>query len=59
MNAYDLDHPLRVDCCDVCGAADWRSCVCLASLPRRQPTPAELERAREARLTRAEAKSAT
>ncbi len=54
MNEYDLENPLRVDCCDVCDAVNWRECVCDPSRPRHKPTDAELERSRRARLTRAE-----
>jgi hypothetical protein len=54
MNGFDLGNPLRLDSCDRCGAVDWRACICDAARPRRQPTPEEIERAREARLTRVE-----
>lgn len=54
MTGYDLDHPLKLDSCDRCGAANWRECMCDCSRPYRQPTPAELESARRTRLTRAE-----
>jgi formylglycine-generating enzyme required for sulfatase activity len=54
VNGYDLDNPLRVDCCDVCDAVNWRECICDPTRPRRKPTEAELERARRARLTRSE-----
>ncbi len=52
--AYDLDNPLKVDDCERCGAIDWRACICDSSRPNRQPTAAEIERARTERLTRAE-----
>jgi hypothetical protein len=54
MMGVDLDSPLRVDDCERCGAVDWRDCVCDASRPHRQPTPDELELAREERLSLAE-----
>jgi hypothetical protein len=54
LSSYDLDQPLRVDDCVRCGAIDWRDCSCDPSRPNRQPTPAELEAARQARLTRTE-----
>jgi hypothetical protein len=52
MNAHDLDHPLALDDCDLCGLS-W-PCLCDASRPKRRPTAAECERARQARLSRAE-----
>lgn len=52
--AYDLDNPLHLDNCERCEAVHWRDCICDSSRPFRQPTPAEIERARTARLTRAE-----
>lgn len=52
MLSYDLDNPLALDFCDLCGLS-W-PCLCDASRPNRRPTVAELERARQARLTRAE-----
>ena len=56
MNAFDLDHPLRVDNCDGCGAIHWRDCVCSPTEERAlpSPTPAAVEAARDARATRAE-----
>ena len=54
MTGEDFDEPLRLDCCDQCGAVDWRSCCCVPAAPRREPTPAELERARTRRQMRAE-----
>jgi hypothetical protein len=52
--AYDLDHRLRVDNCEVCGAIHWRDCVCDPSAPRAAPTPAQIDRSRALRLVRAE-----
>lgn len=52
--ACGFESPLRTDDCERCGAIDWRDCVCDPARPYRTPTPAEIERAREARLTRAE-----
>jgi hypothetical protein len=54
MTGEDFDNPLRLDCCDRCGAVHWGDCVCDPARPYRQPTPAEIEHARTARLTRAE-----
>ena len=54
MNAIDLNNPLRVDDCDVCGAIHWRDCVCDPTRPFRQPTEAEIEAGREERLSRLE-----
>jgi hypothetical protein len=54
MDAFDLDNPLRVDDCQRCGATHWRDCICDSRYPNRQPTAAEIETARQARLTRAE-----
>ena len=42
------------DLCLLCGLEAW-GCICDPARPHRTPTTAELERAREARLTRAEA----
>lgn len=53
MNAFDLDHPLRVDDCEVCGAVHWRDCTCTPGV-RREPTAEEVEFAREERLSRLE-----
>ena len=58
MTGEDLDHPLPLDGCERCGAIDWVDCICSAARPFRQPTSAEIEAAREARLTRAERESA-
>lgn len=52
--AFDLDNPLRLDNCEVCGAIHWRDCVCDLSAPRSAPTPRAVERARSLRLVRAE-----
>ena len=54
MTGYDLDTPLRVDDCPRCLAVHWRDCICDPDNPRRVPTDAEVEAAREQRLTRAE-----
>lgn len=54
MMPADLDHRLRIDDCDHCGAIHWRDCVCDPRRPRHVPTADEIERARRARLTRAE-----
>lgn len=52
----DLDRPpLGDDECAGCGLETW-SCVCRPDRPFRQPTPAELERARQERLVAAERK---
>jgi hypothetical protein len=51
-----LDHPfaaLADHGCDRC-AEPWWSCICDPRRPYRQPTAAEVERARERRLARAE-----
>jgi hypothetical protein len=50
----DLDEPLRFDDCQACGAIDWADCICSPDRPFRQPTQAELERARQERLVAAE-----
>jgi hypothetical protein len=52
MMAEDFDHPLPIDECDRCGL--WWPCLCDASRPNRRPTEAEIERARQGRLVRAE-----
>lgn len=49
---YDLDHPLPLAECDLCGLS-W-PCLCDPSRPNRRPTEAELDRARQTRLTRSE-----
>lgn len=54
MLGYDLDHPLHVDGCDRCAAPHWSQCICDPGRPNRQPTAAEIEAARQRRLTRAE-----
>jgi hypothetical protein len=57
MDGYDLDHPLALDCCDGCGAIDWKDCVCYPttrSRVQRALTAAELELGREERLALAE-----
>jgi hypothetical protein len=54
VNGFDLDNPLRVDDCERCGAVHWRDCVCDPDQVHRQPTHAEIERARASLLTRAE-----
>ena len=51
---YDLDNPLRIDNCETCGALNWRECVCDPSAPRPKPTLEQIERSRDARLSRAE-----
>ena len=51
---HDLDHRLRVDDCEQCGAIHWRDCVCDPSAPRRAPTPDQVEQARVLRLMRTE-----
>jgi hypothetical protein len=53
LNAFDLDNPLRVDDCEACGAISWRDCTCVPGA-RRAPTEAEIEAAREERLSRLE-----
>jgi len=50
----DLDHPLRLDDCERCGAVDWRDCVCDPCAPRTAPTPTAIQRSRALRLVRAE-----
>jgi len=52
--AFDLDNPLRLDDCEVCGAVDWRDCACDPTTPRASPTPAAVERSRASRLVQAE-----
>lgn len=54
MMAEDLDSPLRVDDCERCGAIHWRDCVCTPARTRPAPSAAELELAREERLSRHE-----
>lgn len=51
---YELDNPLRVDDCEICGAIHWRDCVCQPGAPVADPPLDRLERARDERLTRAE-----
>lgn len=51
---FDLDHPLRVDNCEVCGAIDWRDCCCDPCAPRSAPTPQAVNQSRALRLLRAE-----
>jgi hypothetical protein len=51
---FDLENPLRVDNCEICGAVCWRDCVCNPNTPRSAPTPEAVERARALRLMRAE-----
>ena len=54
----DLDHSLRLDNCEACGAIDWKDCVCSPDArAHRTPTAAELERSRAERLSQAERKS--
>jgi hypothetical protein len=53
VNAYDIDHPLPLDVCDRC-SFDWAACICDPARPYRQPTPEEIETAREERLSRLE-----
>ncbi|MEI9951636.1 MAG: hypothetical protein WDO74_22315 [Pseudomonadota bacterium] len=52
--AYDLDHPLRLDNCERCGAIDWRDCCCDPCAPRTAPTPQAVNQSRALRLLRAE-----
>jgi hypothetical protein len=54
MTDEDLDNPLRVDNCEMCGAVHWADCVCSPESPHRVPTDQEIEAARKARLVRAE-----
>jgi hypothetical protein len=54
VNGFDLDNPLRVDDCEVCGAIHWRDCVCSPGSARREPTDLEIELARDGRLSRPE-----
>ncbi|MGC4088409.1 MAG: hypothetical protein QM756_11035 [Polyangiaceae bacterium] len=35
MNVFDLENPLRVDNCELCGAVHWRDCVCDPNQSRR------------------------
>ena len=52
--AFDLENPLRVDNCEVCGAIHWRDCCCDPCAQRAAPTPAAIERSRALRLVRVE-----
>jgi hypothetical protein len=52
----DLDAPAPgADECAACGLEVW-GCVCRPDRPFRKPAEAELDRARQERLTRAEQK---
>lgn len=53
MSGFDLDNPLAVDDCLRCGFVGF-DCICASRRPGWQPTGAEIERARQQRLTRAE-----
>jgi len=52
--AFDLENPLRLDDCEVCGAVHWRDCTCDPTAQRASPTPAAVERSRASRLVQAE-----
>ena len=52
--AEDLDQRLSVDDCEMCGAVDWKDCVCVPAPQRRAPTAVEIERGRSSRLSRRE-----
>ena len=53
MTGYFPPERAEVDVCLLCGLEGW-SCICDPARPQHKATDAELERAREARLTRAE-----
>lgn len=48
MLGYDIDHPLAVDECLVCGFIGF-DCICDPARPHRRPTPPEIEEARQRR----------
>lgn len=53
MNAGDFGPVAGANDCDRCGLEIW-GCVCDPARPYRQPTPEEIELAREERLSRLE-----
>lgn len=53
MLAEDYESPLPADGCARC-SEPWVTCLCDPARPFRQPTEAELEAARDERLTRHE-----
>ena len=51
--AYFPPERPEIDACVFCGKEGW-CCLCNPAQPKRKPTPSDLERSRDERLTRAE-----